>query len=686
MHANNVFSNGETDLMFSARIDDDLTHDDSVAKVTALLQRLRSALEDLQITEIANQRASDSCSDEEAYVQAEKQQQQQQLREQYQMRLRYLEWLQRFVKKQELVLLRLQQVTDFPQSKLSAEQNVIENNPVLLDSLKMEKVECETSKSHMIPTLHEAKEPRSPLGDLALQRDALNSGDSTDYADLKIVECRDPDGVTPIMSDTGMSSVAQQVLESGIQWQNFRTWQPSQVSLLANVVQPSGGESSPVRHILCLSTVVCEKPRGIRAKDAALHVQGRYCKSCLSPLRKRHFPFPSWKAARFCYYTGMYYCTRCHTGKKSVIPARVLHSWDFEPQPVCNEALDFLELQRDRPLYFVSAVNPALYHQVQLLYMLRFMRLQVVALREVGIQCHVFRHLFYGENASGQLNSDEKKRVGSSNSTDIPSYKLHIKSFVPNEKRYLMEDSEVWSLADLEDIWNCEREEFMRLVTPPSIALMEESAYNRVLTVIAGKCKSALFLKRLRAHMVYHILQKRCAVCVRNSLDLCRWCSPPDILAIFEQRKELEKSQGQKDDTGITTSSLFAISSSMVSSQDSSDEMLTIAPHLYSVWSFDLVHVRACPSCGACYHKRCFYKLQKEMSGVMWCRRCFPNRLINRNGNNSGTGKGSSNNNNDNGKTNENAALDVGKCNHPTEEKKISFKVSSSTCSNEHDA
>ncbi|ORC93319.1 uncharacterized protein TM35_000011960 [Trypanosoma theileri] len=654
MYANNLFNNGVSKLMCDAPIDDVVTHDDSDVKVTALLHRVRSALEDHQVTEMMNQRASDSCSNEEVYMQAENPSK---LREKYRMRLHYLEWLHRFVKQQQHVLFTLQQITDDPQFKLSSEQNTLQKDPEFLDSLRIEKVECETSMNHMTPTLHETNEQCSPCRVSTLQVDPVNTVKSSDSV---------PQG----MDDSGMSSVEQKMLESDIDWRNFRTWQPSQVSLLANVTQPYGGEKSPVRHILCLSTVVCEKPRGIRAKDAALRVQGRYCKSCLSPLEKQRFPFPSWKAARFCYYTGMYYCTRCHTGKKSIIPARVLHSWDFEPKPVCNEALDFLELQRDRPLYFISAVNPSLYHHVQLLYMLRFMRLQVVALREVGVQCHVFRQLFYGEDALEPLTSQGNNTgvVVSSTSTDITSYKLHIESFVPQEKRYMMEDSEVWSLADLEDIWRCESEEFMRLLTPPSKSLMEESAYNRVLTVVAGKCKTALFLKHLRAHMVYHILQKRCAICVQNSLDLCRYCCPSDILTLFEKRKEEEKLQVQKENAGNPTSSLFTISSSsLFSSQDSSEERPVIVPHLYSVWSFDLVHVRACPSCGACYHKRCFYKLQQEMSGVMWCKRCAPNSPSNRSRNNSNSSSDKDSSNNKNGRTNENGVADGSICSHPRE-------------------
>lgn len=38
--------------------------------------------------------------------------------------------------------------------------------------------------------------------------------------------------------------------------------------------------------------------------------------------------------ARQCDYTGQYYCSHCHWNDLAVIPARVVHNWDFEPRKV----------------------------------------------------------------------------------------------------------------------------------------------------------------------------------------------------------------------------------------------------------------------------------------------------------------------------------------------------------------
>ncbi|KEG11044.1 hypothetical protein DQ04_03031020 [Trypanosoma grayi] len=426
----------------------------------------------------------------------------------------------------------------------------------------------------------------------------------------------------------------QEQQKESVHWRSFRTWHPSQVSILADMPQPHSSKESPTRHLLCLSTVVHEKPRGIRAKEAALELQGCYCKSCLCPLRKRHFPFPSWKSARFCYYTGMYYCTNCHSGRTSAIPARALHMWDFQPLPVCNDALDFMELQRERPLYCVSAVNPKLYHRVVLLQMIRYLRLQVMALREVGVQCRVFRHLFYNEDAvlkhtsGGCLAAASSVSAAATTTAADDDSVLHREFFVQRDKRYLMEDSEVWSFADLEDVHRCQSDASDGC-DAVSAFTVQVASYSRPMAVTVSCCDAAVFLRRLRAQMVYHILRRQCDVCLRNSLDVCRWCCPPDVVTAFQQgrdqgqkqqqQQQQERQQEREDDNSSPLSSASF-------SRRAFQSVWTNAPgasHLFTVYSFDLLHVRSCPRCGACYHKRCFYKLQREMLGVTGCLRCY---------------------------------------------------------------
>ena len=64
---------------------------------------------------------------------------------------------------------------------------------------------------------------------------------------------------------------------------------------------------------------------------------------------------------RVCSYTGQLYCNLCHNLQTAVLPSRVLHSWDFAPQPVCCTAFDYLIAIHNQPLLCVTAINPGLY-------------------------------------------------------------------------------------------------------------------------------------------------------------------------------------------------------------------------------------------------------------------------------------------------------------------------------------
>ena len=72
--------------------------------------------------------------------------------------------------------------------------------------------------------------------------------------------------------------------------------------------------------------------------------------------------------ARLCDYSGLYFCENCHHGDTAIIPARVIHNWDFRPQPVSRAALQIISYLKntafhfDRPVLFnLVEINPMLY-------------------------------------------------------------------------------------------------------------------------------------------------------------------------------------------------------------------------------------------------------------------------------------------------------------------------------------
>ena len=49
---------------------------------------------------------------------------------------------------------------------------------------------------------------------------------------------------------------------------------------------------------------------------------------------KHSFAESGFGEPRQCDYTGSYYCELCHWNDSIIIPARVLHNWDFDSRKV----------------------------------------------------------------------------------------------------------------------------------------------------------------------------------------------------------------------------------------------------------------------------------------------------------------------------------------------------------------
>ncbi|XWS60745.1 hypothetical protein CRYUN_Cryun07bG0062200 [Craigia yunnanensis] len=75
-----------------------------------------------------------------------------------------------------------------------------------------------------------------------------------------------------------------------------------------------------------------------------------------------------WGKPRLCEYTGQLFCSSCHTNEMAVLPARVLHHWDFTHYPVSQLAKSYLDSILDQPMLCVSAVNPFMFSKVPALH------------------------------------------------------------------------------------------------------------------------------------------------------------------------------------------------------------------------------------------------------------------------------------------------------------------------------
>ncbi|XP_071693082.1 uncharacterized protein [Rutidosis leptorrhynchoides] len=71
-----------------------------------------------------------------------------------------------------------------------------------------------------------------------------------------------------------------------------------------------------------------------------------------------------WGKPRVCEYSGQVFCSSCHVNETAILPARVLHWWDFTEYPVSQLAKSYLDSIHDKPMLCVSAVNPHLFAKV----------------------------------------------------------------------------------------------------------------------------------------------------------------------------------------------------------------------------------------------------------------------------------------------------------------------------------
>ncbi|XP_073651723.1 differentially expressed in FDCP 8 homolog isoform X6 [Tursiops truncatus] len=106
--------------------------------------------------------------------------------------------------------------------------------------------------------------------------------------------------------------------------------------------------------------------------EAGLDSQDYRCAECRAPISLRGVP----SEARQCDYTGQYYCSRCHWNDLAVIPARVVHNWDFEPRKVSRGSMRYLALMVSRPVLRLREINPLLFNYVEELVEIRLQHRQ----------------------------------------------------------------------------------------------------------------------------------------------------------------------------------------------------------------------------------------------------------------------------------------------------------------------
>jgi hypothetical protein len=172
----------------------------------------------------------------------------------------------------------------------------------------------------------------------------------------------------------------------------------------------------------CVNMVVSEKgiPETRICPEIGLALQMYRCAECRIQLMNGQFYLEPKK----CHYSGLYFCKSCHWNNYSIIPANIIHNWDFEQRPVSRTALQEINLFYERPVIKLETINPKLFVFIQKLGTSKMKRMQLMEMK---------RYL------------------------DVCKFALegNVLNKSVNDRRYLVEGTDMYSIYDLVCVENC---------------------------------------------------------------------------------------------------------------------------------------------------------------------------------------------------------------------------------------
>lgn len=120
---------------------------------------------------------------------------------------------------------------------------------------------------------------------------------------------------------------------------------------------------------------------GTLSREQGLDSQNYQCKGCQDLLGS------TISKAKVCGYTGEYYCSNCMYPNVFIIPARVIHNWDFKRYPVSKRSALFLLEFQHHPWIDMKKLNPKIYCGVSDMAHLQELRIQLNYLRAYIFSC-----------------------------------------------------------------------------------------------------------------------------------------------------------------------------------------------------------------------------------------------------------------------------------------------------------
>lgn len=209
-------------------------------------------------------------------------------------------------------------------------------------------------------------------------------------------------------------------------------WSVVQASYICNACQYTV-HSKCVNDVnrVCAHVVVSERKNPIAdiCPEIGLAAQKYKCAECQWPLTFRN----NYVEPRICDYSGLYYCPTCHWNDLSIIPARIVHNWDFTPRKVCRASLQEIKLFLDKPVVKLEEANPKLFVFLQKLSSIKKLRENLYYMKKYLLECRVATEEKLLDN-----------QIGS--------------------RRHLVQSSEFYSFRDLEQVESSVLNEYLNKI------------------------------------------------------------------------------------------------------------------------------------------------------------------------------------------------------------------------------
>ncbi|EDV96252.1 differentially expressed in FDCP 8 homolog [Drosophila grimshawi] len=243
--------------------------------------------------------------------------------------------------------------------------------------------------------------------------------------------------------------------------------------------------------------------------EIGLAAQRYKCAECATLINFKN----SWIEPRLCDYRGLYYCPSCHWNDRFIVPARIVHNWDFTPQRVSRTALQEIRLFLEKPLIRLEEENPKLFVFLEKLCTVKKLRQNLVHMRHYLAACKV---------------AVEQKLVDQQ----------------LGRRRHLAQSNEFYSLSDLVQVESGALSEFLQGVFKvfgthiracsmclAKAYICEICSNNEVIFPFDDGC-----IKCDQCNSIYH------RVCLTRKNMIC-----PKCMRIQERRLQLDQQQADKE-------------------------------------------------------------------------------------------------------------------------------------------